>query len=97
MRRAETLRDHLEQDIVTGQFKPGDRLDEQSLADRFGVSRTPISEALMQLASIGMVELHARRGAFVVCLSFKEVVERFEMMAVARGHVRCLGRPKNHG
>ena len=62
MRRAETLREALEQDIVTGKFRPGDRLDEQSLAARFEVSRTPIREALMQLASTGLVELQARRA-----------------------------------
>jgi DNA-binding GntR family transcriptional regulator len=55
MRRGEALRDEIEQDIVTGRLQPGERLDEQSLADRFGVSRTPIREALMQLASTGMV------------------------------------------
>ena len=53
MRRADALRDQLEQDIVTGALRPGERLDEQSLAARFGVSRTPIREALMQLASSG--------------------------------------------
>ena len=95
MRRAETLRDQLEQDIVTGHFKPGERLDEQSLADRFGVSRTPIREALMQLASIGMVELHARRGAFVVSLSLKEVVERFETMASLGGMCGALAAQKS--
>lgn len=81
MRRAEALRDQLEQDIVTGLFKPGERLDEQSLATRFAVSRTPVREALMQLASSGMVELLPRRGAFVASLSVKEVIERFEVMA----------------
>jgi len=85
MRRAEALRDELEQDIVTGHFRPGDRLDEQSLATRFGVSRTPIREALMQLASTGMIELQARRGAFVTSLSVKEVIERFEVMAALEG------------
>ena len=81
MRRAEALRDEIEQDIVTGRLQPGERLDEQSLADRFGVSRTPIREALMQLASTGMVELHSRRGAFVASLGLKEIIERFEAMA----------------
>jgi DNA-binding GntR family transcriptional regulator len=90
MRRAEVLRDQIEQDIVTGRFQPGERLDEQSLADRFGVSRTPIREALMQLASTGMVELHARRGAFVVSLSLKEIVERFEAMAALEGMCGAL-------
>ena len=90
MRRAQALRDALEQDIVTGKFRPGDRLDEQSLAARFEVSRTPIREALMQLASTGLVELQARRGAFVASLSFKDVVERFEVMAALEGMCGAL-------
>jgi DNA-binding GntR family transcriptional regulator len=90
MRRAEALRDQLEQDIVTGHFKPGDRLDEQSLATRFGVSRTPIREALMQLASTGMVELQPRRGAFVASLGFKDIIERFETMAALEGMCGAL-------
>ena len=90
MRRAEALRDKIEQDIVTGRFQPGERLDEQSLADRFGVSRTPIREALMQLASTGMVELHSRRGAFVASLGLKEIIERFEAMAALEGMCGAL-------
>jgi DNA-binding GntR family transcriptional regulator len=85
MRRAETLRDVLEDEIVTGKLRPGERLDEQSLAARFAVSRTPIREALMQLASTGLVDLQARRGAFVASLSFKDVIERFEVMAALEG------------
>jgi DNA-binding GntR family transcriptional regulator len=90
MRRAQALRDALEQDIITGTFRPGERLDEQSLAARFEVSRTPIREALMQLASTGLVELQARRGAFVASLSFKDVVERFEVMAALEGMCGAL-------
>ncbi len=90
MRRADALRDQLEQDIVTGSLQPGERLDEQSLAARFGVSRTPIREALMQLASAGLVTLHARRGAFVASLSFRAIVERFEVMAALEGMCGAL-------
>ena len=90
MRRAEALRDEIEQDIVTGRLQPGERLDEQSLADRFGVSRTPIREALMQLASTGMVDLHSRRGAFVASLGLKEIIERFEAMAALEGMCGAL-------
>ena len=72
MRRADALRDQLEQDIVTGTLRPGERLDEQGLAVRFGVSRTPIREALMQLATAGLVTLQPRRGAFVASLSLKD-------------------------
>ena len=90
MRRADALRDRLEQDIVTGALRPGERLDEQSLAARFGVSRTPIREALMQLATAGLIELQPRRGAFVASLSLKEVIERFEVMAALEGACAAL-------
>lgn len=81
VRRADALRFALEADIVTGVFKPGDRLDEQTLADRFGVSRTPLREALSQLAATGLVTLLPRRGAFVASLGFRDIIERFEAMA----------------
>ncbi|WP_428029987.1 GntR family transcriptional regulator [Ancylobacter sp.] len=88
-RHADRLRHAIETDIVTGVFRPGERLDEQSLADRFGVSRTPLREALVQLAANGLIKLMPRRGAFVVSLSFQEIVERFEMMAALEG--MCAG------
>ncbi|HEU4986307.1 MAG TPA: GntR family transcriptional regulator, partial [Rhizobiaceae bacterium] len=47
------LRDEIENGIVTGTLAPGERLDEVQLATRFGVSRTPIREALIQLGAIG--------------------------------------------
>ena len=90
MRLADTLRDQLEQDIVTGALRPGARLDEQSLAARFGVSRTPIRETLMQLATAGLVTLQSRRGAFVASLSLKEIIERFEVMATLEGACGAL-------
>lgn len=90
MRRAQSLRDVLEDEIVTGRFRPGERLDEQSLANRFEVSRTPIREAFMQLASTGLVVLQPRRGAFVASLSFKDVIERFEVMAGLEGMCGAL-------
>jgi DNA-binding GntR family transcriptional regulator len=90
LRRADALRDQLEQDIVTGALRPGERLDEQALAARFGVSRTPIREALMQLATAGLVTLQERRGAFVAALGFKEIIERFEAMAVLEGACAAL-------
>jgi DNA-binding GntR family transcriptional regulator len=90
VRRADALREQLEQDIVTGTLRPGERLDEQGLAARFGVSRTPIREALMQLATAGLVTLQPRRGAFVASLSLKEIIERFEVMAALEGACGAL-------
>ncbi len=75
------LRDEIENGIVTGEFSPGERLDEAQLAARFGVSRTPIREALMQLSAIGLVETRPRRGAVVVDPGPNRIYEMFEVMA----------------
>ncbi|MBB4953358.1 DNA-binding GntR family transcriptional regulator [Agrobacterium vitis] len=79
------LRDEIENGIVAGEFEPGERLDEVQLASRFGVSRTPIREALMQLSAIGMVEIRPRRGAVVVDLGPNYVFEMFDVMAELEG------------
>lgn len=80
-RTADRVCDELEQDIVVGRLKPGDRLDEASLSQRFGVSRTPIRETLTRLAASGLVELRPRRGAYVRRAGIRELVEMFEVMA----------------
>lgn len=80
-RSAEEIREDIEQRIVEGEFEDGQRLDEVSLAKRFGVSRTPLREALRMLAGSGLVELIPRRGAFVRHPGIVELVEMFEVMA----------------
>ncbi len=67
--------------ILTGALGDGARLDEVSLSERFGCSRTPLREALQALAASGLVQLIPRRGAFVRHPPFEEVVEMFEVMA----------------
>jgi len=83
------LRHQLEEDIVTGLLLPGTRLDEQSLARRFAVSRTPIREALLQLEAIGLVDIRPRRGALVSSPGPQRLIEMFETMAEIEG---CCGR-----
>lgn len=75
------LRDEIENAILTGDYRPGTRLDEVGLATRFGVSRTPIREALMQLAEAGVVEIRPRRGTVVMQLAPDRLVQMFEVMA----------------
>lgn len=75
------IREALEQEIVTGVHGAGTRLDEQGLADRFGVSRTPVREAIGHLASSGLVEQIPNQGAFVRRVGLAELVEMFEVMA----------------
>ena len=79
------LRDEIENGIVTGEFGRGERLDEVQLAQRFGVSRTPIREALMQLSAIGLIAIRPRRGAVVDDPSPERLYEMFEVMAELEG------------
>lgn len=79
------LRDALEEEIAEGKFAPGERLDEMELARRFGVSRTPIREALMHLAAIGLVISRPRRGAVVASLTPAQLMEMFDVMAELEG------------
>jgi DNA-binding GntR family transcriptional regulator len=78
---AEQLRDTLAEQIVTGERLPGARLDEADLAETFGMSRTPVREALKALAGIGMVEYRPHRGALVALPTTRRIEEMFEVMA----------------
>jgi DNA-binding GntR family transcriptional regulator len=71
----------LERAILRGVFKGGERLEEEILAVRYGVSRTPIREALRELAARGLVEIRPRRGAIVRPVTPADLAEMFEAMA----------------
>ncbi|SBW12368.1 Transcriptional regulator, GntR family [uncultured Alphaproteobacteria bacterium] len=75
----------LEKEIVLGELAPGLHLDEGSLADRFGTSRTPVREALARLAASGLVELRPRRGAAVAAIDDAAMAQRFEALAGLEG------------
>ena len=79
--RADFLRRQLADQIITGQRRPGDRLDERDIARAFGLSRTPVREALRQLAAIGLAERRPHRGVIVACPSDAYLTETFELMA----------------
>jgi DNA-binding GntR family transcriptional regulator len=79
--RAEELRAQLADDIVRGMLAPGQTLDEMELARRFGVSRTPVREAIRQLAASGLVETSPHRGAVVARPSHERILGMFEAMA----------------
>jgi DNA-binding GntR family transcriptional regulator len=80
-RQSERLGELIEERIVTGEYPPGTRLDEQELANAFGVSRTPVREALIQLSSVGLIEIRPRRGATVPEIGPERICEMFEVMA----------------
>ncbi|HHW14958.1 MAG TPA: GntR family transcriptional regulator [Firmicutes bacterium] len=65
--------------IVSCRLMPGQVLSEQALAEELGMSRTPIREALVQLAQESLVRLAPRRGAFVAEISAQDIIEIFEL------------------
>jgi DNA-binding GntR family transcriptional regulator len=71
--------------IVEGDLVAGTRISERELCDRFGVSRTPLREALKVLASEGLVELTPNRGARVIRLTEQDVGDMFEVMGTLEG------------
>src|SRR5258708_1710074 len=82
---AEGLRQKLEGAIAAGHLEPGSRLDEQEIAQRFGVSRTPVREAFRLMAANNLVELRGRRGATVRAIKAEALIEMFQVMAELEG------------
>ena len=78
--RSDALKDAIAEAILTGELAPGQRLDEVSVAQRFAVSRTPVREALKQLAAMELIELRPHRGAVVAGLDPERLAELFEAM-----------------
>ena len=76
-----TLRD----EIFSGRLKPGERLNSTRLAERLGVSRMPVREALNRLISVGLLEYTPHRGAYVRRLSVDEVIEIYYVRAAVEG------------
>jgi DNA-binding GntR family transcriptional regulator len=78
---AEKLATAIADGILTGTLKPGLRLDELSLAEQHGVSRTPVREALRQLTSSGLIDMRPRKGAIVSKATPEQVESLFVAMA----------------
>jgi DNA-binding GntR family transcriptional regulator len=83
--RADELRQILADDIVRGKLMPGDALDETAIANRFNVSRTPVREAIRQLAASGLVDAKPHRAAIVARPSHDDLIGMFEAMAELEG------------
>jgi DNA-binding GntR family transcriptional regulator len=79
--RAADVRQVLQEEIESGHLPPGAALDERALAARFEVSRTPVREALQQLAAVGLVRIAPRQGVTVARLSITRVRETLEYIA----------------
>jgi DNA-binding GntR family transcriptional regulator len=81
MTHASAIRLSLENNILSGELRPGSPIDEEDLASRFGVSRTPIREAMLQLQQSGLIEKQPRRNATVAKLDLPRLVHMFEAVS----------------
>ncbi|MFK8251170.1 GntR family transcriptional regulator [Ancylobacter terrae] len=79
--RAEDLRFQIADEITRGLLPPGTALDETALALRFNVSRTPVREAIRELAASGLVETRPHRGAVVARPTVDDLQAMFDVMA----------------
>jgi DNA-binding GntR family transcriptional regulator len=79
--------ERLRQRIFAHELTPGTWIDEQKLAEQYGISRTPLREALKVLASEGLVELKPRRGCYVTEISRRDLDDIFPLIALLEG--RC--------
>jgi DNA-binding GntR family transcriptional regulator len=75
-RAASRLRDM----IVDGRLKPGEPISEHALCEEFGISRTPLREALKVVAAEGLIELLPRRGAIVTPIVTEQLRQKFELV-----------------
>lgn len=87
--RHETLRElivrTIRDGIIAGEWKPGEHITEPELAERFGISRTPIREAFRQLESEGFLTTTPRKGSMVAPVSVRDIREFYEIKSLLEG------------
>jgi DNA-binding GntR family transcriptional regulator len=83
--------------VLGGEVLPGARLGQVELAERFGISRTPVREALRRLAGEGLVDLHSNRGFRVADLGLDAVLRRLEVRAILEPGIAALAAERRTG
>src|SRR3954454_11370814 len=84
------VREQLQHAILEGVLKPGERLRAEALAQRYGTSRTPIREALLQLEAQGLVEVEPNRGAVVRAFDRDDLRDLYEVRALLEPRAAAL-------
>lgn len=80
----------LEGEIAAGALQPGTHIDERSIGERFGISRTPAREVLVELSAAGLVRFVPRRGAVVISMTPQEIVSMVEVLVALEGEAASL-------
>jgi len=91
---APRVRDLLEEAILEGDLKPGERLRAEALAQRFGTSRTPVREALLQLEAQGLVDVEPNRGAVVRSFDRDDLFDLYQLRALLEPRAAALATPR---
>jgi hypothetical protein len=82
----EEVADLIREKIFTHELSPGSWIDEKSLTTQFGISRTPLREAIKVLASEGLITMKIRRGAYVTEVDKNEIAQIFHVIALLEGN-----------
>ncbi len=90
----EKILETIREAILKGSLKPGEKVAEPELAERFGISRTPIREAFRQLESEGYLAVIPRKGAVVASLSERDVEEFYAIKSILEGYAARMAAEK---
>ena len=89
--------ERLRDEILSLELRPGQLIDEASLAARFDVSRSPVREALVRLAAEGLVETVPNKGTIVTPLNIEEFPQYIDALDLIQRAVYRLAAPQQHG
>lgn len=87
---AEEIVEHVRGQILRGELKPGQKIDQEQVAVDLDVSRSPIREALVVLGQEGLLDITPRRGAFVARITREDVVDHYELFGLIAGRVAAM-------
>jgi DNA-binding GntR family transcriptional regulator len=90
----EVVAESLQQRILSGEFKEGDALIQEALANEYQVSRMPIREALRQLEATGLVVMQMHKGAVVTSVPLEQISELFELRALLECDILARAVPR---
>lgn len=83
--------DDIRRRILTGDFRPGERINESEIALKLGISRSPVREAFRVLEGEGLITTLPRKGSFITEISAQDVEELFEIREILECHaIECI-------
>jgi DNA-binding GntR family transcriptional regulator len=86
--------EYIRTQIFTKKLRPGDRISQDELAEELGISKLPVREALLAMSAEGLIELKARRGAFVASMEPQDIADQFEAYGLVHGLAAAHAAPR---